>query len=166
MEEIFFLTTNGGWTPGHHLICPFNVMMMIKKIIEALAGDKEKGCELTLVSCSLLCSSQNLFLFAGKKKKNFCARFWDCRPGCHNIVKKKYWNKDVKAQNTTRLEVFVTLSPGICNTSDFFFYFKLFLKYIYCTVTTMDYKKQTVHTGLFPSLWVRQRYLHSLDTRG
>lgn len=64
------------------------MMMMIKKIIEALAGDKEKGCELTLVSCSLLCSSQNLFLFAGKKKKTFVHVFETVDLGATTLLKK------------------------------------------------------------------------------
>lgn len=47
---------------------------------------QRKGCKLTLVSCSLLCSSQNLFYFLFAGKKNFCARFWDCRPGDRKSV--------------------------------------------------------------------------------
>ena len=74
-RKYFFLTTKGGinsWT----LICLWNVMRLRTELVEALELDKEKGCELTLISCSLLCSSQEFIsFFICRKKKTFCARF-------------------------------------------------------------------------------------------
>lgn len=35
---------------------------------------------------SLLKSIYFIFYLQERKQKNFCARFWDCRLGCHNLV--------------------------------------------------------------------------------
>lgn len=85
--NIFFLNyqsrvVGGGWTPGH-----WSVKCNEAKKWNHWCSGSRKGCELTLVSCSLLCS-RIYFLFAGKEKLlcTFIFLFlWDCRPGCHVV---------------------------------------------------------------------------------
>lgn len=137
MEEIFFLNYQRGinsWTPTD-----LSGKCDDDEIENHWSfGRRQKGCELTLVSCSLLFAQVRIYFYLQERKKTFCARFWDCRPGCHSIVKKKYWNKDVKVRIATCLGLFFT----VCVLHKCLLYCKRFLKYFYCTVTTMHYKKK------------------------
>lgn len=157
MEEIFFLNYQRGinsWTPTDLSgKCDDDEIEKSLKLWQETKG--------LWVNTSFLlfafCSSQNLFLFAGKKKKTFCARFWDCRPGCHSIVKKKYWNKDVKVR--------IAVCLGLFFTESFFSFCKMFLKYFIVHLQQCITKN---NSNIFFCQWccLRQLYLHCLDTRG
>lgn len=76
--------------------------------------------------------------------------------GATTLFKKTYRNKDVKCSNHKMSREFRHCLKStdkrpveILHVQP---YFKMLLKYIYCTVSIMQYKKQTlVHTRLFQS---------------